>query len=124
MSRKTASVPSLNRRAEKRRRYREPVPATVFVLPDLRQVAAWVCDLSPAGVGLSLGGPVGGPGTRLLVRLPGPVRDTTQTALAEVVHSAGRGNGCWLVGCKFLVRLNAGQLHEASPLGAEHPPDT
>jgi hypothetical protein len=74
-----------------------------------------------AGVGLSLSGPVGAPGTRLLVQLPGRGRDTAQSALAEVAHSAERGDDSWLVGCKFLARVNPGQLHEAFRLGDTQP---
>jgi hypothetical protein len=105
VSGKTSSVRSLNRRAEKRRRCQRPVTATLFVLPYCRQLTASVKDVSPAGIGLSLAEAGLASGARVLVQLPGPHRGATHTALAEVVPCSPEG-GCYLVGCKFLSRLD------------------
>jgi hypothetical protein len=113
MLKQTVSVRSLNRRAEMRHRPQARVPATVFLLPDFRCYDAFVKDLSAGGVGLHLRGSPPAPGTRLLVRFPGPESGTTHTALAEVVHSGRQEHGYDLVGCKFLSRLVSGQLHES-----------
>jgi hypothetical protein len=109
---KTASVPSLNRRAQKRRRYTSPVPVTVFVLPGFQPCAACVHDLSACGVGLCFSDPALVPGARLLVQLPGRLPRTAYTALAEVVHRTPPDGDPALVGCKFLCRLLPGQLHQ------------
>jgi hypothetical protein len=118
MLKATASVRSLNQRAEKRHRPQERVPVTVFILPDFRRYEASVKDLSVGGVGLYLCGSPPAPGARLLVRFPGPDSGTTHTALAEVVHSGRQENGYDLVGCKFLSRLVSGQLHESLRAGS------
>ena len=112
MLNRTASVRSLNRRAEKRHRPRGAVPVTVFVLPDLRSYAAYVKDLAAAGAGLHFRGSPPAPGARLLVRFPGPA-GTTHTALAEVVHSGRPEYGYQLVGCKFLSRPAFNRMHES-----------
>jgi hypothetical protein len=113
---KTDSVPSLNRRADRRQPCPVAVTVTVLVLPDCGQHTASVRDLSPAGVGLALAGAGLEPGARVLVQLPGPQPGTTHTALAEVVHATPDGEGR-LVGCKFLSRLSPGQVWEALGLG-------
>jgi hypothetical protein len=88
------------------------VPITVFVQPGFQPCAAYVHDLSPAGIGLYLSDPAVVRGARLLVRLPGRRPGTAHTALAEVVHRTPSDGDPALVGCKFLSRLMPGELHE------------
>jgi hypothetical protein len=87
------------------------VPVTVYVYPGFLPYAAYIKDLSAAGIGLYLSGPAFVRGARLLIRLPGRLPGTAHTALAEVVHRTSTEGGSTLVGCKFLCRLIAGQLH-------------
>ena len=113
MLKPTASVRSLNRRAERRHRPRALAPVTVLVLPDRQCYAAHVKDLSAGGVGLHLRGSPPAPGTRLLVRFPGPGGGTTHTALAEVVHSGRQEGGYHLVGCRFLSPPAFNRMHQS-----------
>jgi hypothetical protein len=116
VSKKTDSVRSLNRRAEKRHRPEDLVLVTVYT-PDLQGHAAYVKDLSAEGVGLYLIGSPPAPGTRLRIRFPGPGGRTMYTVLAEVVHSGRQEGGYHLVGCKFLSRPDPSLLHESLRAG-------
>ena len=114
MPTQTTSVRTLDRRAHRRHRPRALAPVTVFVLPDFRSYDAYVKDLAAGGAGLRVRGSPPAPGTRLLVRFPGPGGDTTHTALAEVVHSGGWEEGGYaLVGCRFLSQPAFNRIHES-----------
>jgi hypothetical protein len=112
----TASIPSLNRRADKRRRCPSAATATVALLPDCRRLTASVKDISPRGAGLYLAEAGLERGTRVLVQLLGPCPGTTLTTLAEVAHSGPDGDR-QLVGCKFLSSVRPSHLSETYGLG-------
>jgi hypothetical protein len=72
---------------------------------------AMVRDLSQNGVGLVINRSFP-PATVLTVRLRNSTRTYERSALVRVQHCTAQPAGDWLVGCTFVVKISADELHQ------------
>ena len=85
-------------------------PLRFFQRPTLRYGRGFLEDLTAEYAVLLLCHPVE-PGTSLFLEMRSLDRRLTRTPLATVTRSERQGPGRWLIRCRFVLHLNAGEVH-------------
>ena len=72
---------------------------------------ATICDVSAGGLSLVVCRPFN-EGEILAVELQRPVEGLRDRLFARVRRASTKGGGVWIVGCRFVHRLNDGELDQ------------
>jgi hypothetical protein len=96
-------------------RFMESAPSTrrpihYFQRPSLRYGRGFLEELTPEFAVLLLCHPLE-PGTSLFLEMRALDRRLTRMPLGTVTRSERQGPGRWLVRCRFVLHLNAGEVH-------------